>query len=177
MLTQIAMAVVHDGSVEKQKPHASMGTGCREHICKGVHSALDCAVMYAVICRGYNIGIRLIDEFLANSRTTTCGDFKETAEKIAKVPAATCILSIGNKLASVLKEAGFSCAIAGWFQNVFEHHGLSHQMELRQHRMQPGTTSWHGACGIVGRHFHHCKGNEGCHLNMWPMLCILPRRF
>ena len=60
--------------------------------------------MYAVICRGYNIGIRLIDEFLANSRTTTCGDFKETAEKIAKVPAATCILSIGNKLASVLKE-------------------------------------------------------------------------
>lgn len=66
-------------------------------ICKGVHSALDCAVMYAVICRGYNIGIRLIDEFLANSRTTTCGDFKETAEKISKVPvAATCILSTGS---------------------------------------------------------------------------------
>lgn len=34
---------------------------------------------------GHNIGIRLIDEFLANSRLTRCGDFKETAETIAKV--------------------------------------------------------------------------------------------
>jgi len=34
---------------------------------------------------GYNIGIRLIDEFLAKSRTTRCGDFKETAEKVAKL--------------------------------------------------------------------------------------------
>lgn len=34
---------------------------------------------------GYNIGIRLIDEFLANSKTTKCGDFRDTAEKIAKV--------------------------------------------------------------------------------------------
>lgn len=34
---------------------------------------------------GYNIGVRLIDEFLANSKTTRCGDLKDTAEKIAKV--------------------------------------------------------------------------------------------
>mmetsp|Transcript_16111 Transcript_16111/g.48272 ORF Transcript_16111/g.48272 Transcript_16111/m.48272 type:complete len:172 (+) Transcript_16111:347-862(+) len=34
---------------------------------------------------GYNMGIRLIDEFLANARITKCGDFKETAENIAKV--------------------------------------------------------------------------------------------
>ncbi|RVW40322.1 Trafficking protein particle complex subunit 3 [Vitis vinifera] len=34
---------------------------------------------------GYNIGIRLIDEFLAKSNVSRCVDFKETAEAIAKV--------------------------------------------------------------------------------------------
>eukprot|EP00922_Rhytidocystis_sp_ex-Travisia-forbesii_P043901 GHVS01065460.1.p1 GENE.GHVS01065460.1~~GHVS01065460.1.p1 ORF type:complete len:159 (+),score=22.36 GHVS01065460.1:25-477(+) len=34
---------------------------------------------------GHNIGTRLIEEFLAKSNTSTCGDFKETAEVIAKV--------------------------------------------------------------------------------------------
>lgn len=35
-------------------------------------------------CRGYNIGIRLIDEFLAKSKTTKCVDFKDTADKVAR---------------------------------------------------------------------------------------------
>ncbi|EIE20894.1 TRAPP I complex [Coccomyxa subellipsoidea C-169] len=34
---------------------------------------------------GYNIGIRLIDEFLAKSKTGKCVDFRDTADKIAKV--------------------------------------------------------------------------------------------
>ncbi|GAB4815290.1 hypothetical protein N2152v2_002336 [Parachlorella kessleri] len=34
---------------------------------------------------GYNIGQRLIDEYLARSKTTRCSDFRETAERIAKV--------------------------------------------------------------------------------------------
>ncbi|TXG67390.1 hypothetical protein EZV62_008665 [Acer yangbiense] len=34
---------------------------------------------------GYNIGIRLIDEFLAKSNVSRCIDFKETADVIAKV--------------------------------------------------------------------------------------------
>ena len=34
---------------------------------------------------GYNIGIRLIDEFLAKSNVSSCLDFKETAEVIANV--------------------------------------------------------------------------------------------
>ncbi|XP_021993225.1 trafficking protein particle complex subunit 3 isoform X5 [Helianthus annuus] len=34
---------------------------------------------------GYNIGIRLIDEFLAKSNVTRCVDFRETAEVIAKM--------------------------------------------------------------------------------------------
>uniref|UniRef100_A0A803L6L8 Uncharacterized protein n=2 Tax=Magnoliopsida TaxID=3398 RepID=A0A803L6L8_CHEQI len=35
--------------------------------------------------QGYNIGVRLIDEFLAKSNVSRCVDFKETAEVIAKV--------------------------------------------------------------------------------------------
>ncbi|GJS70717.1 trafficking protein particle complex subunit 3-like protein [Tanacetum coccineum] len=39
--------------------------------------------------KGYNIGIRLIDEFLAKSNVTRCVDLRETAEIIAKdVPLA-----------------------------------------------------------------------------------------
>ncbi|CAO2819854.1 unnamed protein product [Amaranthus hypochondriacus] len=34
---------------------------------------------------GYNIGARLIDEFLSKSNVSRCVDFKETAEVIAKV--------------------------------------------------------------------------------------------
>ncbi|KAG1664238.1 hypothetical protein FOA52_003491 [Chlamydomonas sp. UWO 241] len=33
---------------------------------------------------GYNIGIRLVDEFLAKSRLPRCGSFRETADVIAK---------------------------------------------------------------------------------------------
>ncbi|RRT70990.1 hypothetical protein B296_00035988 [Ensete ventricosum] len=35
--------------------------------------------------RGYNIGVRLVDEFLAKSNVSRCVDFKETADVIAKV--------------------------------------------------------------------------------------------
>eukprot|EP00039_Didymoeca_costata_P028911 m.22535 g.22535 ORF g.22535 m.22535 type:complete len:176 (-) comp7409_c0_seq3:1186-1713(-) len=34
---------------------------------------------------GYNIGVRLIDDFLAHSGVGKCNDFRETAEVIAKV--------------------------------------------------------------------------------------------
>ncbi|KAI9103313.1 NO signaling/Golgi transport ligand-binding domain-containing protein [Phlyctochytrium arcticum] len=34
---------------------------------------------------GYNIGVRLIEDFLARSGTNKCGDFKETADMISKV--------------------------------------------------------------------------------------------
>jgi hypothetical protein len=34
---------------------------------------------------GYNIGLRLIEDFLARTNTGRCGNFRETAETIAKV--------------------------------------------------------------------------------------------
>ena len=38
-----------------------------------------------VLRRGYNIGVRLVDEFLAKAQIGTCQSFQETAEVIAKV--------------------------------------------------------------------------------------------
>lgn len=35
--------------------------------------------------RGYNIGVRLIEDFLARSSVGRCHDFRETADVIAKV--------------------------------------------------------------------------------------------
>ncbi|KAF5836460.1 NO signaling/Golgi transport ligand-binding domain-containing protein [Dunaliella salina] len=40
--------------------------------------------MHKTLCRGYNIGIRLIDEFLAKSKVSRCGSFRETVDIIAK---------------------------------------------------------------------------------------------
>ncbi|KAL5011059.1 hypothetical protein ScPMuIL_013364 [Solemya velum] len=34
---------------------------------------------------GYNIGVRLIEDFLARSNVSRCNDFRETADQIAKV--------------------------------------------------------------------------------------------
>ena len=38
---------------------------------------------------GYNIGLRLIEDFLAKSNTGRCANFRETAENISKVRAAS----------------------------------------------------------------------------------------
>jgi hypothetical protein len=38
---------------------------------------------------GYNIGTRLIEDFLARSNLGRCTDFRETCEVIAKVPIST----------------------------------------------------------------------------------------
>ncbi|KAK2642966.1 hypothetical protein Ddye_024729 [Dipteronia dyeriana] len=43
---------------------------------------------------GYNIGIRLIDEFLAKSNVARCVGFKETAEMIAKMYGSWVVLII-----------------------------------------------------------------------------------
>eukprot|EP01126_Amoeba_proteus_P052531 TRINITY_DN6352_c0_g1_i10.p1 TRINITY_DN6352_c0_g1~~TRINITY_DN6352_c0_g1_i10.p1 ORF type:complete len:153 (+),score=28.79 TRINITY_DN6352_c0_g1_i10:169-627(+) len=49
---------------------------------------LSCANLSKILIRwkrGYNIGLRLIDEFLARSGLGRCRDLRETAEVIAKV--------------------------------------------------------------------------------------------
>ena len=55
---------------------AALGPWCRPYIQQCKH-------------RGYNIGTRLIDEFLAKSKTTKCLNFREAGDKLAKV-LSTC---------------------------------------------------------------------------------------
>ena len=47
---------------------------------------------YFEFSRGYNIGVRLIEDFLARSNVGRCLDFRETADVIAKVTAFHLIL-------------------------------------------------------------------------------------
>lgn len=46
---------------------------------------LNFSVLELFHLRGYNIGVRLVDEFLAKSSVSRCVDFRETADVIAKV--------------------------------------------------------------------------------------------
>ena len=43
---------------------------------------------------GYNIGMRLIEDFLAKSNTGRCGNFKDTAETISKVASRDFLMSV-----------------------------------------------------------------------------------
>ena len=46
--------------------------------------AYEC-VLYLGLFRGYNIGVRLIEDFLARSNLLRCQDFRDTAEVVSKV--------------------------------------------------------------------------------------------
>lgn len=62
-------------------------------------------------CRGYNIGIRLVDEFLAKSNVSRCVDFRETAEVIAKVLVLLLFSSVAVRLEKY-------CGISFWDFNL-----------------------------------------------------------
>ena len=58
-------------------------------VCDGSHGvSVSC-------CRGYNIGVRLIEDFLARTQQGRCHDLKETADVLAKVrcvlPPYSCV--------------------------------------------------------------------------------------
>ena len=67
---------------------------------------------------GYNIGMRLIEDFLAKSNAARCGNFRETADMISKV--------------SLLRKAEcmFLNSATGGLQDVLEHHSDSHKLDL-----------------------------------------------
>ena len=55
----------------------------RPHAPRSSLHARACDTPYCT--RGYNIGVRLIDEFLAKAQIGTCSNFADTAEVIAKI--------------------------------------------------------------------------------------------
>ena len=78
--------------------------------------------------RGYNIGIRLIDEFLAKSKTGKCIDFRDTADKIAKVHVVhgtqiDMIHLLGISSQQRLKDL---LICSGWLQDVPQHNCCRH---------------------------------------------------
>lgn len=46
---------------------------------------------------GYNIGLRLIEDFLARSNVGRCANFRETADMVAKVGLYTYVLSLSEQ--------------------------------------------------------------------------------
>lgn len=94
---------------------------------------------------GYNIGVRLIEDFLARTSSGRCYDFKDTAEKI----------QMGFKIF-----LGVSCTITNWsasgdeFSLVFDNNPLTEFVELPDNYLQlkysnilPGVLR--GACEMV----------------------------
>jgi len=74
---------------------------------------------------GYNIGLRLIEDFLAKSNTMKrCANFKETAEMISKVGHEGFVVFV--VLCSTL------IFHVGRFQDLSQYHTYHHQLDKRQ---------------------------------------------
>ncbi|SBT87498.1 trafficking protein particle complex subunit 3, putative [Plasmodium malariae] len=71
---------------------------------------------------GYNIGIRLVEEFLAKSDISFCEDFEETVEVIAKV-AFKMFLGISGTVTCINKETNI-------YSIIFDSNPLSDFVEL-----------------------------------------------
>ena len=66
---------------------------------------------------GYNIGVRLIEDFLAKSNMGRCGSFRDTAEMISKV------------WLHAKSVCGVSRMCLGWLQNLSQHNTDRHQLD------------------------------------------------
>lgn len=90
---------------------------------------------------GYNIGMRLIEDFLAKSNTSRCANFRETAEMISKVMPALLQILLEPRLIPFL-QVGFKIflnitpTITNWtsdskqFSMIFEENPLADFVEL-----------------------------------------------
>jgi hypothetical protein len=74
---------------------------------------------------GYNIGVRLIEDFLAKSNAPPCTNFKEVAEMIAKVPHP------------LRRKERVTHAYPGRLQDIPEHHTDRDQLDKRQQAVLP----------------------------------------
>ena len=75
---------------------------------------------------GYNIGIRLIEDFLAKSSAPTCTNFREVAEMISKVALAA---QVSPTIAAHTR--------TGRLQDLPEHHTHHHELVQRQQAVLP----------------------------------------
>jgi len=75
---------------------------------------------------GYNIGIRLIEDFLAKSSAPACTNFREVSEMISKVACQASDTLFAS-----------SCACSGRLQNLPQHYPNHHQLVERQQTILP----------------------------------------
>lgn len=96
---------------------------------------------HTVFSRGYNIGQRLIEDFLARSGISRCSDFRETAEAIAKV---------GFKLF-----LNITPNVTNWssdnkeFSLVFDENPLADYVELPVEALEGGLWYSNIYCGVL----------------------------
>lgn len=98
-------------------------------------------------CRGYNIGIRLVDEFLAKARMGKCSSFRETAEVIAKQ--------------AFIMFINVQCTVTNWSQDA------------RECSLVGRAGSW-GNCTAIS---YYCKGADcrACLWTTWCSELLLMR--
>ena len=70
---------------------------------------------------GYNIGMRLIEDFLAKSNTGRCGNFRDTAEMISKVG-----------FSDLTQLCPSPDIVKGRLQDISQHYTNRHQLDCRQ---------------------------------------------
>lgn len=91
------------------------------------------------LIRGYDIGIRIIDDFLCRTATGKCKDFTETADQLAKV---------GFKI-----YFGVCPVVSNWsadnkeFSLIFEENPLAEFVELPEH--MNGLWFSNVLCGVI----------------------------
>ena len=114
---------------------------------------------------GYNIGCRLIEDFLAKSGAGRCGNFRETAEMVSKVRCPSskpCTLSFPGHATNIWSQVGFKIflnippLVTNWttdnkqFSLLFDENPLADFVELPDDgRAQDELWFSNILCGVI----------------------------
>ncbi|KAG9122851.1 transport protein particle 22 kDa subunit [Ceratobasidium sp. 392] len=103
---------------------------------------------------GYNIGTRLIEDFLARSSLGRCSDFREVGEVVAKVGFKTFLNIVPNIVhtttsAPVASGAAAVSAPSPTFNLILEENPLADFVELPDEALQGGLWFSNILCGVL----------------------------
>ncbi|KAI5121656.1 hypothetical protein M0805_002732 [Coniferiporia weirii] len=108
---------------------------------------------------GYNIGTRLIEDFLARSNLGRCADFRETGEVVSKVgfksflnisPTVTHSAPLPAAKSSAAPQVAASSSAPGtFFTLTFDENPLAEFVELPDEALQGGLWYSNVFCGVI----------------------------
>ena len=84
---------------------------------------------------GYNIGMRLVEDFFAKSGTQRCANFRETAENISKVRIGEIMSGLGHQSSTAL--GSIDLQLQDWLQDILEYHADGHKLDGGQQAVLP----------------------------------------